>query len=474
MTASVKLLLLDYWRHNVLRTLSNSRVIRLSAGSILAGILIGLVGGAFRYLLIVLDHWRDELIRLAHFWPHIGWLAPVALGLVGAAVARAIVIRFAPLAEGSGIQHVEAVFSGEAEEAPPTMVPVKFFGGLLALGSGLALGREGPTVQMGAALGWVISHKLIHDDQDKKVIGAAGAGAGLAVAFNAPLGGSIFVFEELTGSITPWLLVATLAAALVGVWTMRMMLGNGLDFEVRQVSFIEAWRIGPFLALGALLGAVGALYNLTVAGLLHFADRLDRFPHLSSTSRAAIIGAMVGLAAWFAPAVVGGGNMLTQAILADRYAIGGLLIVFLARFLLGPWSYAAGAPGGLFAPLLVLGASSGGLFAGVLNHFVPLPGFSPIAFAVVGMAAMFSASVRAPLTGIVLTIEMTGRGDLTLGLLGASLAAMLVAILLQSEPIYETLKRRMLAKASETSGFVKPPLASSKPLPRAARAGKAK
>jgi CIC family chloride channel protein len=434
-------------------TLPNSRVIRLSAGSILAGILIGFVGGAFRYLLIVLDRWRDELIGWAHSWPHVGWLAPVALGLGGAAVARAIVIRFAPLAEGSGIQHVEAVFSGEAEEAPPPIVPIKFFGGLLALGSGLALGREGPTVQMGAALGWLISHRLINDDQDRKVIGAAGAGAGLAVAFNAPLGGSIFVFEELTGSITPWLLVATLTAALVGVWIMRLMLGNGLDFAVRQVSFIEAWSIGPFLALGALLGAVGTLYNVTVVGLLHFADRLDRFPHLSSTNRAAIIGAMVGLAAWFAPAVVGGGNMLTQAILADRYAIGGLLVVFLARFLLGPWSYAAGAPGGLFAPLLVLGASSGALFAGVLNHFFPLPGFPPIAFAVVGMAAMFSASVRAPLTGIVLTIEMTGRGDLTLALLGASLAAMLVAILLQSEPIYETLKRRMLAKSTGTSGF---------------------
>jgi CIC family chloride channel protein len=236
-------------------------------------------------------------------------------------------------------------------------------------------------------------------------------------------------------------MVATLSAALVAVWIMRWMLGNALDFTVKPVSLIHAWKTGPFLALGALLGAIGALYNAATIGLLRLADRLSK---LSSINRAAIIGATVGLVAWFAPATVGGGEALTQAILADRYAVGGLLTLFLARFLLGPWSYAAGAPGGLFAPLLVLGASSGALFAGVINHFLPLRDLSPIAFAVVGMAALFSASVRAPLTGIVLTIEMTGRGDLTLGLLGASLMAMVVAMLLRSEPIYDTLKRRML------------------------------
>jgi chloride channel protein, CIC family len=190
-----------------------------------------------------------------------------------------------------------------------------------------------------------------------------------------------------------------------------------------------------------LLGAVGALYNAATVGLLRFADRL---PNLSSINRAAILGATVGVAAWFAPTLVGGGDNLTQAILADRYAVGSLVTIFLARFLIGPWSYAAGAPGGIFAPLLVLGASAGALFAGVLNHSMPRLGLDPVALAVVGMAALFSASVRAPLTGIVLTVEMTGRGDLTLALLGASLVAMVVAMLLGNEPIYETLKRRML------------------------------
>ena len=181
----------------------------------------------------------------------------MALGLVGAGLARFLVVRFAPTAEGSGVQRVEAVFSGEVKLAPYSIVPVKFFGGLVAMGSGLALGREGPTVQMGASLSRLISRLLIKDDQDFRVIGAAGAGAGLAVAFNAPIGGSIFVFEELTSSFTPWLLVATLAAASVAVWIMRLMLGNALDFTVQQVSLTQGWKVAPFLALGRIAGGCG-------------------------------------------------------------------------------------------------------------------------------------------------------------------------------------------------------------------------
>ena len=425
--------------------LFNSRLIRLTLASILGGLLIGLVGGAFRYLLITLDGLRTELILWAHARPLIGWLAPVALGAAGAWLARLLVVRFAPTAEGSGVQRVEAVFSGEAEPASPVVVPVKFVGGLLAMGSGLALGREGPTVQMGASFGVWVSRFLVPGEEDRRVVEAASAGAGLAVAFNAPIGGSLFVFEELTSSFTPWLLVSTLAASTVAVWLMRVLLGNALSFTVQQVSPTAIWNKWPFLALGALLGVIGLLYNAVILRLLRLSDRLS---NISSLNRAAIIGGVVGVVAWFAPGMVGGGDTLTQTILSNQFTISILTMLFVARFLLGCWSYAAGAPGGLFAPMILLGACSGALFAAIVNHLLPNAVLSPAACAIVGMGALFTACVRAPLTGIVLAIEMTGRADLTLGLLGACLMAMVVTTLLQSEPIYESLKHRMLSQVT--------------------------
>ena len=425
----------------------NSRLIRLSAASILGGLLIGFVGGAFRYCLIRSDSLRSVVILWAHRCPYFGWLLPVALGAVGAGLARWLVIKFAPTAEGSGVQRVEAVFSGELEPSSFAVVPVKFVGGLAAMGSGLALGREGPTVQMGASFGVLVSRFLVKNEEDRRVVEAASAGAGLAVAFNAPIGGSIFVFEELTSNFTPWLLLSTLAAATVAVWAMRDLLGNTLSFTVPLVSLTEIWGKWPFVVMGAILGATGALYNLAIMRLLGFADKISRIPSLY---RAVLIGAVVGLIGWFVPAMIGGGDTLTQTILANKFTVASLVTIFVVRFLIGPWSYAAGAPGGLFAPMILLGASSGALFAGVVNYFLPTAHLDPVACGIVGMAALFTACVRAPLTGIVLAVEMTGRADLTLGLLSASLAAMVMTMMLQSEPIYESLKRRMLSQSTVT------------------------
>ena len=430
------------------RKLSNAQAVRLAVASMLAGLITGIVGGLFRMLLLAADHIRGTFLGWIHGWPHIGWLGAIMMGLVCASLARLMVVRLAPEAEGSGLQRVEAFYQDEIQPAGPMILPVKFFGGVLGIGSGLALGREGPTVQIGSSLAVMVSRLLGKDEEDTRVLEAAGAGAGLAVAFNAPISGSIFVFEELTSSFTPVLLVATLAAGSVAVWIMRAMLGNQADFVVENVAFTTSWKIYPFVLLGALMGIIGALYNGIIIALLRFMDRSSR---LTSIHRAAFVGATVGLLAWFAPSLVGGGDFLTQGVLLGRYSIEGLSVLFVLRFFLGPWSYAAGTPGGLFGPMLVLGASFGAIFGHLMNQINPNHGISVIAFAVVGMGTLFSACVRAPLTGIVLTVEMTGRGDLTLALLSASLIAIVITMLLNSQPIYETLKQRLLERLASAT-----------------------
>jgi chloride channel protein, CIC family len=426
----------------------NSRVVRIAIASVLSGLLIGIVGGGFQLLLGVANSLRGALIARAHAWPHAGWVAPVGLGLAGAALARLLVVHFSPEAEGSGVQRVEAFYRGDIEPATISVLPVKFFGGIVAIGCGLALGREGPTVQMGSSLAALVSRCLLKRDDDAKMVDAAGAGAGLAVAFNAPMSGAIFVFEELTSTFSPYLLVAATAAATIAVVVLRLVFGDQFDFVVKQISLTTIWRIWPFAVLGMLIGVVGAFYNRIIILLLRISDG---YVKPKSVYRAAVIGAVVGIIAWFAPTLVGGGDNLTQAILSSSLTVRAVAAIFVLRFFIGPFSYAAGAPGGLFAPMLVLGASFGALFGQLMNRFDPSLGVNPLACALIGMGTLFSACVRAPLTGTVLTVEMTGRGDLTLGLLGASAVAIVVAMFLGSEPIYDSLKRRTIERQTSTN-----------------------
>lgn len=188
------------------------------------------------------------------------------------------------------MQRVEAFYSGDIEPATIAILPVKFFGGIAAIGCGLALGREGPTVQMGSSLAGLVSRFLLKRDDDSKLVDAAGAGAGLAVAFNAPMSGAIFVFEELTSSFSQYLLVAATGAATIAVVVLRLVFGDQFDFVVKQVSLTTIWRIWPFAILGMLIGVVGALYNRIIILLLRISDGNVK---LNSVYRAAVIGAVI-------------------------------------------------------------------------------------------------------------------------------------------------------------------------------------
>ncbi len=397
----------------------------------------------FRAALTLLSSVREMLTEQARATPLEGACAVVIGTGIAVILARWLVVRFAPIAAGSGVQHVEAVMRGESQPAGLAVVPVKFFGGLLAIGAGLPLGREGPTVQMGAVVGDTLAALIVSDPETRPAVEAAGAGAGLAVAFNAPLGGTVFVFEELTRNFVPRQVLAALAAASVAMAIMRLGLGEQALFAAGTASDQPLAQLPFHFALGAVLGLVGAGYGWLTTAFLDVVEWMRRVPSLL---KAGVIGMIVGLTGWFLPNLIGGGETLAQHILSTPPAWDSLLLILAVRILLGPLAYAAGAPGGLFAPLLVIGAASGALCAGVLALYWPALAPSPLVLSVVGMAAMFTAVVRAPLTGIVLTIEMTGRADCTLAMLTACLAATLSASVVGSRPVYDVLRERMLKR----------------------------
>jgi CIC family chloride channel protein len=429
--------------------------------ALISGALVGLVGAAFCLMLRQADQTRGLVIAWARQWPEFGWLIPVvaAAGLV--MIARWLVQRFAPLASGSGVQHVEAVMQGEAEPALVAVLPVKFIGGTLAIGSGLALGREGPTVQMGAVIGTLVSKGFAAIRSDIGIVQSAAAGAGLAVAFNAPIGGVAFVFEELSRRFESRLMVATLAACGAAMIVARTLLGDPPEFQLGALPAPTPASLALYLILGVLLGVLGAAYNRAVIRWLNLFNRFERIPVIV---RVAGVGGVVGLVAWFEPRLVGGGESIVQSVIDGQFTLQGLAWLFAARWLLGTFSYSAGTPGGLFSPLLLVGATLGALFGETLGAVLGplfdetlsrffggslqslLPDLIPptSALAVVGMAAFFTAVVRAPLTGLILITEMTANTTLLLPMLTACLSASIVPPLLGSAPIYDTLRQRLL------------------------------
>jgi chloride channel protein, CIC family len=413
------------------------RLLRLALLALLLGALTGLVAALFRLALEGADRVRDAFVAWAHGAEPGGLVLVLAAAATATGLAAWLVRRFAPPAAGSGIPHVEAVLRGEQPQAPFLLVPVKFVGGVLAMGAGLALGREGPSVQMGASIAHAFGAVSRYPKEDVLALLAACAGAGLATAFNAPIAGAVFVLEELVRRFDTRTTVTTLCASASAIAVARLFLGQAPDFHVPALDY-PGWGAVPLgLVLGVGAGLLGVAYNHTLLGTLAAAQRLRRWP---VEARAALIGAAVGLLAWFAPDLVGGGDALTQRALTGAQTPPVLLLVLALRFGLGAVSYAALTPGGLFAPMLVLGAQSGLLFGHFCAGWFPDVAAPPAAFAVVGMAAFFTAVVRAPVTGIALVTEMTACFTLLLPTLAACAAAMVVPTLLRNAPIYDSLR----------------------------------
>lgn len=414
--------------------------------SIAVGAWTGLVVALFRLGVGAADRAREVFFAASHRWAGIGFAAVVGGCACAVMLARWLPQRFSPYAEGSGIPEVEVALQRGLPTMPlPRLLLIKFVGGLLAIGAGLALGPEGPSVQLGAVGARLISDRFRRGWPDSLSLIAAGTGAGLAVAFNAPIAGVVFVLEELHRRFDKREALAALGAASTAILVARVLLGNTPLFHLAATATgplpyaaPAAWPL--YLVLGILGGLAGAAYNRALVGTLALAERFDRRVRLP---QALAVGGVVGVIGWFAPHFLGAGDTITQGILAGVTLVGAIPLVFGLRFLFGAASYGVRAPGGLFAPLMLLGAQLGFLWGALCRACFPLLGLHPEAFAVVGMAAFFTGVVRAPLTGIVLVIEMTAAFTSLLPMLVGCFAALAAADLVGSPPIYRTLSERL-------------------------------
>ena len=426
----------------------------LALPSVIVGAATGLIVAAFRLTLAAVTGWRNEAVAQAHRWHFGGFLLVVAGCTAAVTLAAWLVRRFSTYASGSGVPEVEAALDGVLPPAPlRRILLIKFVGGVFSIGSGMALGPEGPGVQMGAVSARLIGRVSRRAWPDMQALLAAGAGAGIAVAFNAPIAGAVFVLEELVRRFEMRIAIAGLGASSTAILVSRLLLGDAPDLHVAISGHVTA-ATGPlpyaaaaawpvYLALGMLAGVTAALYNRSIVGALSIAHRLGRWP---AEARAALVGATVGVVGWFGPELVGAGNDISQRTLADSSLVRTMALALVVRFFLGPASYAARTPGGLFAPLLAIGALIGALVGHLCQFAFPALALGPRALAVVGMAAFFTGVVRAPLTGMLLVIELTAAFTTLLPMLVACFAAMLVVTLLGSPPIYDSLRNRLVAE----------------------------
>jgi len=433
---------------------------RLYLAAAVTGLLAGLVGAAFHALLDQAGSLRSGVHGLLDGAAVPGWLVVMGLGAMVLVSAAWLVRRFAPETAGSGVQEVEAILAGDRSLRWWRVLPVKFVAGILAVGSGLVLGREGPTVHMGAALGQMSADGLRLDQRQQRALVAAGAGAGLAAAFNAPLAAIVFVTEELRehfeygfATLQSVILACCLAVAVSG-W----LLGQGPVLPLPPIEIPPVWALPLFVVLGIAIGALGVIFNaMLLESVRAFKGLRGRFGYLP----VALAGMALGALVWFFPKMVGGGESLVETLIHEPMALVALVALLALRLLTTVGSYGLGLPGGIFAPLLALGTVVGAVVDALVRGLDPgvdlTAVLGPGLFAVAAMGALFAATVRAPLTGIILAIELTGAGDLILPVILTCLTATFAAEALGGRPIYSML-------LAESDGTVPPRRPSGRQL----------
>ena len=413
------------------------------------GTLAGLIGVAFEKSVNWVQNLRiGGLVEVADHW-FLVWPLAFILSALLAMVGYFLVRRFAPEAGGSGIPEIE----GALEELRPVrwwrVLPVKFIGGMGTLGAGMVLGREGPMVQLGGNLGrMVVDVFRMRSPEARHTLLATGAAAGLSAAFNAPLAGILFIIEEMRPQFRYNLISikAVFTGVIMATIVFRIFNGDKAVIEVGKLSNAPVNTLWLYLILGMIFGCIGPLFNTLV---LRTQDMFQRI-HGGNIKKWVLIGGLIGgscgVLGLIQPAASGGGFNLIPIAAAGNFSVGLLLFIFIARVITTLLCFSSGAPGGIFAPMLALGTLLGTAFGMAATPLFPAYHLDAGTFAIAGMGALLAASVRAPLTGIVLVLEMTDNYQLILPMIITCLGATLLAQFLGGKPLYSTILQRTLAK----------------------------
>ncbi|MDE1210697.1 H(+)/Cl(-) exchange transporter ClcA [Vibrio aestuarianus] len=418
--------------------------------SLIVGILAGIVGTYFEAAVHLVSETRTEWLRseIGNILPL--WLAAFLISAALAFVGYFLVHRFAPEAAGSGIPEIEGAMDGMRPVRWWRVLPVKFFGGMGALGSGMVLGREGPTVQMGGAIGRMVSDIFrIKNDDTRHSLLASGAAGGLAAAFNAPLAGIMFVIEEMRPQFRYTLISvrAVIISAVAANIVFRMINGQAAVIHMPQYQAPELAALWLFLLLGGLFGIFGVLFNKLITLSQDMFTKIHKNDRKRYLLTGSLLGGCFGLTLLYIPELTGGGIALIPNITNGDYGAMLLLLLFIGRIFTTLICFGSGAPGGIFAPMLALGTLFGYAFGLIAQGLLPELSIDPGMFAIAGMGALFAATVRAPITGILLVIEMTNNYYLILPLIITSLGAVIFAQMLGGQPIYSQLLHRTLKNA---------------------------
>lgn len=425
--------------------------------AVLVGTVAGAVGALFHMLSSGALAWPALVLPYFDGPEVLGVLAVVSAVMV--LVSVILVRTFAPEAAGSGVQEIEGALDGQRDVRWKRILPVKFVGGILSLGSGLVLGREGPTIHMGASIAKAVGDGFVLSVRDGRGLLAAGGAAGLAAAFNAPLAAILFVIEE-TRRQFPYGLRTYSAVIIASVMSaiVTEMIGGTEPMMALDTQEMPFWLMPAFAGLGVLLGALGVVFNWAVVAGLELSRKIGL--KVSPYVVPLVVGAAIGPLLVLRPEATTGGEALAVSLATHHLPLLTMAVIVVIRFVMTMASYSTGVPGGIFAPILALATSVGVLYAMLLELALPMPPGTIAAFGVAAMGGLFSSTVRAPLVGMVLVAELTGAYNLMIPVIITCVIANVVAEALGGKPIYEVLLERTLRLA----GKVPPKVAEDEPI----------